>query len=187
MSKIDGIGFSGAQSSNAGDEFHELWAARECLRLLEGNSQLEAIKLEGTRSSDKDFLWYGADCTMYFGESTNSEPDRVEIKQLKYSAAPPNKNWTVARISYGKKGEPSKSLIGQLAKTFSKLKEERPHKDPNSIRLSLVTNQPICDKLFTAIESALDGITIKDSELCTVPQTYEIKREKHSVSIELYR
>lgn len=164
MSKIDGIDFSGARSSNAGDEFHELWAARECLRLLEGSSQLEAIKLEGTRSSGKDFDWYSADCTMYFGGSTNSEADRVEVKQLKYSAAHPNKKWTVARISYGEKGEPSKSLIAQLAKTFSKLKEERPHKDPNSIRLSLVTNQPICDKLLTAIESALDGITIKDSE-----------------------
>ena len=164
MNKRNDGTFLGAPSSNAGDEFHELWAARESLRLLDDKSDLEAIKLEGTRSSDKDFDWSVADYILYFGGSTNSEADKVEVKQLKYSAAHPNKKWTVARIAYGENGKRSKSLIWKLAKTFSKLRAERPDKDPSSIQLSLVTNQPICDSLLTAIEFARSGMTNQDSE-----------------------
>lgn len=155
--KNEVIEFLGASSSNAGHEFHELWAARECLRLLNHESSLDAIKIEGTNSSNKKFKWHGVDCALYFGGTTNSDADRVEIKQLKYSTANPDRKWTIAEVSRGK----SKSLIGKLATAYSQLKTERPEKDFSSIGVSLITNQPICDNLLAALESARQGLHAK--------------------------
>ena len=71
------IDFSGGRGSNTGDVFHELWAARECLRLLDSESNLEAVKVEGTRSSVQNLVWESADCTLYFGgDSSTRQPAR---------------------------------------------------------------------------------------------------------------
>lgn len=152
------IDFKGARGSNAGDEFHELWVARECLRLLEDRSQLTAIMVEGTRSSNKDYTWEGADCTLYFNGNTNSNAERVEIQQLKYSSANPDNSWTVARICSGKNRNPAKSLLRKLATAFKQLRDERKDRDIGSIKVSLITNQPIHNNLIKAIKSAQSEI-----------------------------
>ena len=42
----------GARGSNAGDDFHELWAARQAIRLLANEDGLEAITVEGVTNKD---------------------------------------------------------------------------------------------------------------------------------------
>ena len=39
--------FKGARGSNTGDSFHELWALRESLRLLDVRSPFTALTVEG--------------------------------------------------------------------------------------------------------------------------------------------
>ena len=149
-----GVDFTGARGSNAGDEFHELWVARQCLRLLDYETDLDAIKVEGTRSSGKGYPYASADCTFFFNGTTNSSAERVEIKQLKYSSARPNESWTVSKISRGKNGNHGKSTLKGLATAFKQLRSERKDKDLTSIKISLITNQPISDNLINELEYA---------------------------------
>ena len=45
------IDYGGARGSNTGDEFHELWAVRQALRLLDLSSGLTAATVEGVPSA----------------------------------------------------------------------------------------------------------------------------------------
>ena len=38
---------AGAVASNAGDDFHLIWACKKILKILEPNSQLTAVSVEG--------------------------------------------------------------------------------------------------------------------------------------------
>ncbi|MEZ5449293.1 MAG: hypothetical protein R3E89_09960 [Thiolinea sp.] len=42
------------RSSRAGDEFHYVWAARQCLRLLDLNTTLTEISIEGPSLTSDD-------------------------------------------------------------------------------------------------------------------------------------
>ena len=114
--------FRGARGSNAGDDFHELWATRQVIRLLSKEDGLEAVTVEGLSARDEagvpPDIWDGVDCTLYFGGRNATEADRVQIVQLKYSAANPNKKWTVARLVAGQRRD--RSIIARLAKTLEK-------------------------------------------------------------------
>ena len=51
MAKDDfAIDYAGARGSNAGDEYHELWAVRHALRLLDEHTPLSAMTVEGLRA-----------------------------------------------------------------------------------------------------------------------------------------
>ena len=49
MAKPD---FKGARGSNTGDSFHELWALRQSLRLLDVRSPRMALTVEGVLEED---------------------------------------------------------------------------------------------------------------------------------------
>ena len=62
------IDYGGARGSNTGDEFHELWAVRQTLGLLDMSSGLTAITVEGVSCIDgSGSSWDGVDCTLLFG------------------------------------------------------------------------------------------------------------------------
>lgn len=151
------IDYSGARGSNTGDDFHELWALSQCLRLLDSKSGLKAVKVEGTESSESNFKWESSDCTLYFGGDSNSNAERVEIQQLKYSAANPSQSWTTAKISK-KKGKSGPSTLRGLAQAFNQLRHERKKHETSSIRLKLITNQKISPKLVSNFNKAKEKI-----------------------------
>lgn len=96
--------YHGARGSNAGDDFHELWALRQALALLDQDSRLTAVTVEGLRAKDESGTlrdtWDGVDCAFYFrGDNINSA-ERIEIDQLKYSSANPDDTWTVSRLTH---------------------------------------------------------------------------------------
>ena len=77
------IDFSGARGSNTGDVYHELWAVRAALQLLDSSSGLDALVVEGVPSVDgSGSQWDGVDCTLLFGGRSIQTAERVVILQL---------------------------------------------------------------------------------------------------------
>lgn len=90
-----GVEPAGARESNAGDEFHILWALRRALLMLSPASELRAVRLEGVSpldpaSSEMDQL-QGVDLTEYYGGMDSGSAARVILSQLKYSQRHPEK------------------------------------------------------------------------------------------------
>lgn len=147
--------FGGARGSNTGDDFHELWAVRQALRLIERGSRPSAMALEGlTADAGTGSEWDGVDCTLLYGTERETTADRVELQQLKYSAANSSASWTVARISAAKTAKPESSVIGRMTTAYAALVAKRSGYDPITVSVQLVTNQHIDDALVEAIREA---------------------------------
>lgn len=139
--------FSGARGSNAGDDFHELWALRQSLLLLEQNTSLTAVAVEGLVAQDETGeldTWDGVDCTYYFGGENASSSEKVVLEQLKYSASDPKKKWTIARLTYSEAKTKNNSIIRKLANSFLELKKNHPKLVENgNLEIRFVSNQPV--------------------------------------------
>lgn len=147
------VDYGGARGSNTGDEFHELWAVREILRMLDSSAILTAITVEGVRAAKHaQVTWDAVDCALLFGAETLGAADYVEIQQLKYSAANSNRAWTVAQVCGGR--SPRKSLIRRLATTFKNAIDVRRDKAIDTLKVSLVTNRPISARLIAPLLEA---------------------------------
>lgn len=148
--------FRGARGSNTGDDFHELWAARHAIRLLDDRDPLQALTVEGIAPSDEagssPSTWDGVDCALYEGGGNAKEADRILLEQLKYSAANPRSSWTVARMVSGDKREDS--VLNRLAKAWAGIQALEPK---GTVEVSLVTNQPIAAELKTVTAKLATG------------------------------
>lgn len=147
MAKIVDKDIVGARASNAGDRFHELWALRKALSLLEPNSPYQAITVEGVPQSDMTHSsgsWSAVDvCLMSDGTSLSSARC-VEFAQLKYSSSNPMSPWTTARLvsSSAKKG--NNSVARKLAELYKAAEITRSTDNPElSYSIRLVSNQPV--------------------------------------------
>src|SRR4030095_4851246 len=122
--------YRGARGANAGDDFHELWALRHALALLDQDAKLTAIAVEGLRAEDESGTprdtWDGVDCSLSYGGDHASSAERIVIDQLKYSAANPDQAWTVARLTQSSNQRQDNSVVGRLAKAFARLKGKPP-------------------------------------------------------------
>ena len=147
------IDFRGARGSNTGDDFHELWATRQAIRLLSNEDGLEAIAVEGLGFRDEAGLprdtWDGVDCTQYYGGRDATGADHVRIEQLRYSAANPNKSWTIARLVEGRRRQ---SVIARLAKAWKGL--TTPVSNTSPVQAVLISNQPVDSDVVSAVERA---------------------------------
>ena len=142
--------YRGARGSNAGDQFHELWALRQVLRLLEPSSSFTAVTVEGVRYADAADgvdapTWDGVDCALYYGGSSLETADVVEFAQLKYSGSSPDGSWTVARLVENSRTSGNNSVFRRLADDF-KAAETR-LKPGGTVRTKLVSNQPVADRV----------------------------------------
>ncbi|MDQ7836732.1 MAG: hypothetical protein RDU24_15240 [Humidesulfovibrio sp.] len=152
--------FRGARGSNTGDDYHELWATRHAIRLLDDRDPLQALVVEGLASADEasasEATWDGVDCTLYEGGRDAREADRVVVEQLKYSAANPLSTWTVARLTQGKKRQDS--VFNRFARAWSGIQGLEPK---GHVEVVLVTNQQISSAVTTAISAiAAGGVVI---------------------------
>ena len=147
------IDYRGARGSNTGDDFHELWATRQAIRLLSNEDGLKAIAVEGVRCPDESGApgdtWDGVDCTQYFGDQDATGIDHAQIEQLKYSAANPNKSWTISRLVTGR---PGKSVIARLANAWKGLTKTDSSSSP--ARVTLISNQPVDKDVVSAVKRA---------------------------------
>ena len=147
------------RGSNAGDDFHELWVLRQALSLLDHETGLSAIAVEGLRAEDeagkpKD-TWDGVDCTFYYGGDSAATAKTIVIDQVKYSGANPRDTWTVARMTEASNRKKDNSVIGRLAKAFVGAKEVTESSGIGcQIKVRFVSNQPISQDISTMAEPA---------------------------------
>jgi hypothetical protein len=109
----------GARASNAGDQFHELWALQQALELPDPASGLTAVTVEGvateTEESDRS-VWDGVDCTLYFGGQLLETAAHIDTAQHKYSTTDPDKDWTVARLISNRKKDGNNSPLRRFGR-----------------------------------------------------------------------
>ncbi|MEI9924214.1 MAG: hypothetical protein WDN50_12430 [Bradyrhizobium sp.] len=144
----------GARASNAGDQFHELWALQQALELLNPASGLSAVTVEGvateTKESDRS-AWDGVDCTLYFGGQLLETATRIDIAQHKYSTTDPDTSWTIARLAANKRKTGNNSPFRRLADAF--IAARKVMLPTASLRVLLVSNQNVAVGVFEAIQA----------------------------------
>lgn len=152
MAKVD---YRGARGSNAGDDFHELWALRQALTLLDTRSKLLKVTVEGLTAEDEEGTssdsWDGVDCAFYYGDDRSRSYERIVIAQLKYSAADSAGSWTVARLSHSTKKKGNNSVINRLATAFASLKSKYPDlAQSGNLTCQFVSNQKVAPEVVEA-------------------------------------
>lgn len=156
----EALGTPGAIESNAGDDYHILWACRRSLRLLELDSGLSLVRVEGVSQEDEAAAtdpdaFLGVDLTEYYGGSSIADATSVVFSQLKYSQRHPSQSWTAARLCEKLKGTRNRSVIARLAQAFSGFyKENARPLIIERLRIKLVSNRPADEKLVQALGSA---------------------------------
>jgi hypothetical protein len=130
--------------SRAGDVFHYRWAARRCLRLLDLNSPLECVTIEGSRE-DQQAGEYVIDVAEY--SRSDQQVDAVDYFQLKHSTVR-----THVRIGFG---ELKKTLRGFVDRHEAALQETLRHE--RRITFSVVTNRRISQLVKDAITRIAKG------------------------------
>jgi len=154
--QISPADYTGARGSNAGDEFHELWAVRKALALLERRTGLSAVSLEGVDPQGEagtETTWAGVDCALYYGSDTVTGATRIEIEQLKYSGSDPQAPWTIASLTKTTRATGNNSILRRLADAFRGLADQRGG-SANGVILRLVSNRPVDPHVVDVLRSA---------------------------------
>jgi len=154
--------YRGARGSNAGDDYHELWALRQALPLLDHEGELRAVGVEGLRLEDEagtpTDTWDGVDCSLYFEGDSAPSATRIVLQQFKYSGASPTKPWTIARLTQNTTKKRQTSVIAKLARAFTGLRAKRPDLVANrQLFVKLVSNQPADSHVFAALSEPQSG------------------------------
>jgi len=154
------IDFSGARGSNTGDQFHELWALQQVLDLLRPETDLKAVGVEGVRTESPPQnvdapTWDGVDCALYYGGAGLETADRVEFVQLKYSAANPQKAWSIPRLTASTAKQGNNSVIRKMADDFKGAKARM--KQGAQLKIRLVSNQCLLAELKKVLEARWSG------------------------------
>ena len=153
-------GTPGAIESNAGDDYHILWACRRALRLLELNSDLSLVRVEGVSHEDESNatdpdVFLGVDLAEYYGGTSIADASCVVFSQLKYSQRHPDRPWTAARLCEHSKGKQDKSVIARLARAFSGFYEVHDHSLViERLSIKLVSNRPADEVLTQSLNAA---------------------------------
>lgn len=151
--------FRGARGSNAGDQFHELWALEQVLGLLDPTKGLTSVTVEGVAAERTGLAgdephWDGVDCALYFGGATLETARRVEFAQLKYSSDP-DRPWSIARLSASSAKTGNNSVLRRLAEDF---REARARMQPGAeLKLRLISNQQIADTALRVFQAGASG------------------------------
>ena len=95
---------SSVRASREGDQFHYLWAARRCLRLLSLTSDLVAVTIEGASplenpaESAVETGEEAIDVGEYYRSQNLEDARLVEYIQLKHSTLRAADHWTLSGL-----------------------------------------------------------------------------------------
>jgi hypothetical protein len=141
------------RASRDGDQFHYHWAARHCLSLLPGVSDLVAISIEGASAAEGpgsanegDEL---IDVGFYFGSEELKDARLVRYVQLKHSTKRVQEPWTASGLDKTLKGFSKRFTELRKAFTWDELKEK--------LRFTFTTNRPIDEKVAETLEDLATG------------------------------
>jgi hypothetical protein len=162
MGKVD---YLGARGANAGDYFQELWTVRHALSLLNQDSELAILTVEGLRPEDEagqlERNWDGVDCGLYYGAAAIENCQRIEIEQLKYSSADPERPWTIARLTQNTAKKGNNSVMRRLADAFRGVEATRG--STVGIVIRLVSNQPVAAGVGETLQAAIQDKPLTQS------------------------
>lgn len=165
-----------AAESNAGDDFHVLWAVRKCLGLLNFEPLgLKAVSVESVSAEDEKFLdkdgLLGVDLTEYYGGRTFKDATKVVISQLKYSTRHAEKTWTASQICTGRKGSIAGSVVERLGALFREIStlgtSEQVRK---KLAIKLVSNRPVDLRLAESIAKVKELLKPGNKQIATYAQ-----------------
>lgn len=147
--------------SRDGDQFHYHWAARHCLSLLPGVSDLVAISIEGASAAEGpgsanegDEL---IDVGFYFGSESLKDARLVRYVQLKHSTQRVQKPWTASGL---------KNTLEGFSERFAKLRKTFTWKElKDKLRFTFTTNRPIDEKVAESLEDLAEGKPARHSSV----------------------
>lgn len=152
------------RASRDGQEYHEAWAARKTLQLLNQKDNLVGIAIEGPSPTDqakaiKETVEI-SDIVLYYGKAPTFESSNsIQIQQLKYSV---NDSNTDFRVSH------AKDTIQKFAKTFTDyIQKYGDQRTRTKLRFELITNRPIYQPFEQAVFNIANGL----------PLTGELKKQ----------
>lgn len=136
------------RTSRDGDQFHYLWAARQCLKLLPGTENLVAITIEGAseREDKSDRVSAGEeiiDVGFYYGSENREQAECIRYVQLKHSTVAPNDPWTASGLR--------KTIEGFADRYVELLKRFTADDVAQRFRFEFTTNRPIDNKVQEAL------------------------------------
>ncbi|HBN83760.1 MAG TPA: hypothetical protein DDZ89_07930, partial [Clostridiales bacterium] len=150
---------AGAIASNAGDDFHLIWACKKLLDILKPNSELTAVTVEGPTWADsveildEDKL-YSIDLSEYYGGSNFEQAEHVIYSQLKYSAYQTEKPWTASGLCAKTSKTKDNSIIRRLADTYAGFAAKF-ESTSEKLTLKLVSNRQLQTDLSASIAEAV--------------------------------
>jgi hypothetical protein len=192
MAQLD---YRGARGSNAGDDFHELWALRRCLNLLRPDADLSGLTVEGLSAEDEHGTpadtWDGVDSALYFNGDSVASAERIEIIQFKYSAADPDAPWTIARLVRSSAKKTNNSVVRRLAVAFKETKAKR-NGSVNGITIQFTSNQPPDPRAMEVLRRAQTGLNtggalVEENELRNASGLDEMDFRLFAQALELSR
>lgn len=151
----------GVRESNAGDDFHILWAARRALDLLKPHSGLTKIVMEGVDpldqgDGDEEDLLLGVDLSEYHGGDSLEMSTALVVSQLKYSTRHPTTAWTASRLAAGG----PRAVIKRLAQVYKHFLQRYPRSEVlQKLCIKLVSNQPASDTLRAALLEGQEALS----------------------------
>ena len=140
-----------ARESNAGDDFHFLWASRRVLALLDHRSGVQRVTIEALAAADDpDDDFEAIDIAEYYGGDNLPDADHVVVSQLKYSTRHPETAWTLARMRQTRKA--GRSVLRDLAELYHRLAATHGREFVVAkLTIRLVSNQPADPALVEAV------------------------------------
>src|ERR1035441_40367 len=158
--------FRGARGSNAGDDFHELWALRQALTLLDFETDLAGMTVEGLLAQDEGSstpeAWDGVDCALYFNGDSAASAERIDLIQFKYSSSDPDAKWTVARLVRRTAKKSNNSILRRMSDAFEGVRVIRKG-GADGVRVRLISNQPIDPLVVGLFANVAVGINAANS------------------------
>jgi hypothetical protein len=140
--------------SRDGDQFHYLWAARQCLKLLPGNTDVVAVTIEGASAAEAEGDEIDAgeeliDVGLYFGAEGRDHARLVRYVQLKHSTRRTLDPWTASGL---------KKTIKGFAERYTELSERLSADDvAQRFQFEFTSNRPIDPKVKEALSDLASG------------------------------
>ena len=148
--------------SRDGDQFHYLWAARRCLRLLLQSSGLVAVSIEGASTQETaaapaiDAGEELIDVAEYYGSEDIEQATRIRYLQLKHSTRRATAPWTASGLEKTLKGFADRYLALEQRLGAGAL--------PGKLEFGFVSNRPISVDIREMVADAAAGADARHPE-----------------------
>ena len=172
--------------SRDGDQFHYLWAARRCLKLLCADSGLVALSIEGSSPAEHpgaepiDAGEELIDVAEYYGSEDIDRAHLVRYMQLKHSTLHASDPWTASGLE--------KTIRG-FSKRYADLRKVHAAADlAKKLEFWFVTNRPISARIVeTVADTSVNATSRHSDELKKLQQFTGLAGDELAVFCELLR